>query len=267
MRSRQGVALGVLLAATFALPADLTSAAFPGRNGPIAYYGPPLSPGKGHAFLTDAEGAQPTEVPNSGQGPSLSPNGRTIAFDGGPHVIVQRLDGTHRRTLARGIDPSFSPNGKHIVYSSDGDIFVMSSRGRHVRQLTDQHGFEIAAEFSPNGKLIAFTREEDIYVMHADGSQVIQLTHRGKSDAFSSFSPSGKKLVYARGTEIWEMRIDGTDKHPVGVRGTTPSVSPNGNWIAFERRHRIHVVRRDGSGLRRITPKHVDALDPYWGAG
>jgi Tol biopolymer transport system component len=85
-----------------------------------------------------------------------------------------------------------------------------------------------------------------------------------------SFSPDGKWIVYERNVAdgdngVWLMRANGTDlrrvtRSPFGCCDTDPNFSPDGKTISFVRikaKHTLQAifsVRRDGSGLRQLTP-------------
>jgi len=56
---------------------------------------------------------------------------------------------------------------------------------------------------------IAFSGNSNIYVMNADGSGQTQITAAGQ-DASPSWSPDGTQLVFERGGEVYVMNADGT---------------------------------------------------------
>ena len=73
--------------------------------------------------------------------PAWSPNGRQIAFEGGPcdpsGVYVVNADGSGQRRLARnGRAPAWSPDGRTIAFFSDSKIYLMNADGSEHRQLT-----------------------------------------------------------------------------------------------------------------------------------
>jgi Tol biopolymer transport system component len=91
------------------------------------------------------------------QGPTVSPNGRQIAFTCGPadgnarieDVCSIRPDGSRRRLLSRGLkqgaepfDPDFSPDGRLIAFTlgpgTASDVFTMRADGRHLGALTNR---------------------------------------------------------------------------------------------------------------------------------
>ena len=69
-----------------------------------------------------------------------------------------------------------------------------------------------------NGK-IAFLSNRDgqneIYTISFAGSNPTRLTHSDKSDKTPSFSPNGKKIVWERGEYLYLMNADGSNQHKI----------------------------------------------------
>jgi peptidoglycan hydrolase-like protein with peptidoglycan-binding domain len=218
--------------------------------------------------------------------PSFSPDGQRIAFasnrEGTPHIYVMNADGTgvRRLTNAGSADslPEWSPDGRWIVFTRNfvleqqSDLFKVRSDDGAVIRLTSTPGLEFAPEWSPDGKLIAFTRVDQhlmrfgIAAVRPDGSGrrwivVNPRSQAGYGDVNATWSPSGTRLAFTRETadhtmDIFSVRRDGT-----GVRRLTdrrrdaqnPTWSSDGR-IALMLGNGIAVMRRDGSDVRLITP-------------
>jgi Tol biopolymer transport system component len=68
------------------------------------------------------------------------------------------------------------------------------------------------------------------------------------------------------GNGIAVTRADGHGlrKLTQNIHDRSPAWSPDGRMLVFERRGQIHVIKRDGRGLRRLTRRPTDARQPAW---
>jgi len=171
-------------------------AAFPGKNGKIAY------------------------VRNDGNDYEI------YAIDGGGGDKTQLTnDNTGNYT------PSYSPGGKKIAYSGssgsrDTEIYTIDAGGGGKIQLTHNNKDEFDPDYSPDGKRIAYTGLNRNY----DKSAIYTISVRGggKSKVTEgsdpSYSPDGKKIAYTlyKGplTGIYKINVDGGGKFRVTPRLT-----------------------------------------------
>jgi Tol biopolymer transport system component len=159
---------------------------------------------------------------------------------------------------------AFRPGGFHLS--------TIHPDGSGVKRLPIP-GSAANADWSPDGKSIVFGWETKnnagIALISADGKGIRNLTPKGFQGQ-PSFSPDGKTIVYERdiaegNNGVWIMRSDGTrlrrvTRSPFGCCDTDPNFAPNGKLISFVRvkqdgvAQALFVVRRDGSGLRQLTP-------------
>ena len=150
---------------------------------------------------------------------------------------------------------AWSPDGSRILFDSDvtdpdhdndpfiNDLFTIKPDGTGLRKLTDSVGYAGGAgAWSPDGRLIVFEADRGdypaqagIYVMNSkDGSNVRRLTSLPAGvdwDGAPKFSPDGRRILFTRYT-------------PDGAA--------------------VHIMRLDGSGLRRVTPWELNANDADW---
>jgi Tol biopolymer transport system component len=152
--------------------------------------------------------------------PSLSPDGRRIAFvsdreePGNNDIYVMDVDGTNvsRVTTDINIDarPDWSPDASEIVFARhDGDthfeIWVAASDGSGERRLTRNDVDDFAPDWSPDGESIVFQRyvgtNLELFTMHPDGSGVERLTNLPGEDRDPAWSPDGSAIAFIRDAE------------------------------------------------------------------
>lgn len=280
------VAGAIGLAALAACPQQ-SGAAFPGRNGRIAFSrawnGPETAPRVAIWTMT-ASGTGSRRLTPPGQdndSPSFSAGGRRIVYVrySCRHVTpgclergdlwVMNADGSHKRRLTwtRRVseeDPTWSPDGRHIAFAAlgggDRGIWVINSDGSHRRRLT-HWGDE--PSWSPDGRTIAYTAYESTYVISAAGGHPTHLIH-GDAEA-PDWSPDGTRIVISRVGGLWVMNADGRDPHPItntpSLSDLNPVWSPDGRWIAYLSYPvkasipypQLYLIRPDGTGQHRIT--------------
>jgi Tol biopolymer transport system component len=132
------IVVGVLLACEavlLALSEKKAQAAFPGKNGGIAYNS------NGVIYTINPGGGGKTKVTRDGDEPSYSPNGKRIAYsesDGHDYEIYTinaggggKVQLTNNNTEDQ--EPSYSPDGKKIVYSgndgNESELYTINSGG------------------------------------------------------------------------------------------------------------------------------------------
>jgi Tol biopolymer transport system component len=249
------------------------SAAFPGKNGRIAFG----SQNEIYSVNPDGTGlTRLTQQDNLNRlGASLprwSPDGRRIAYrqnvrfcDLSEHdslcesvvtIRVMNADGSGQVELRRGMADvtslTWSSDGSKIAFASPSTTFPQTSASR-------------------------------IWIMNADGSALTNLT----LGAGPAWSPDGGRIAFSgfvnigAGTfEIFTIRPDGTERTRVThadpsdfVIFETPNWSPDGSRLVFSQRRGaidLFTVNADGSTLQNITNSqcasapHDCELFPVW---
>ncbi|MBI4474861.1 MAG: PD40 domain-containing protein [Acidobacteria bacterium] len=157
---------------------------------------------------------QLTTQPGPEYFPTLSPDGRSVAYAGNAQgnfdIYLLRVGGDNPINLTRDSDvadtqPAFSPDGNSIAFRSErqgGGIFVMAT-GESVRRITTE-GFNPA--LAPNGNEIVYSTEP------VD----IQPRSRG------------------RNSQLGVVNIQNGQRRNIGLSdGVQPQWSPHGDRIAY----------------------------------
>ena len=195
------VACVVLLAVS-----EGAEAAFPGKNGRIAYNG------EGVIYTINPDGSGKSKVVNtseSGEPIDYSPDGKRITY------------------------PSYegfndgNPNGPQ----KDHEIYTINVDGTGKFQLTHNNRYDSESSYSPDGKRVVYTHydghDDEIYTINTDGTGAFQVTNNDTNEFFPSYSPDGKKIVYYTGSQlrhpdIYKVNAGGGGKSKV-AEGWTPA--------------------------------------------
>ncbi len=221
-------------------------------------------------YVMNEDGSDVVQLTDNGAddwGPSLSPNGRQVAFrsdrDGVARVYVMNIDGTGVEAVSpAGIStgtpyfttaPAWSPNGYYIAYealvNNAWNIYMTAVYGgchdSYMMQVTHGSSLDAGPAFSPDGTQIAFhsyrNGEPDIYVVDINGMNERRLTfHTETMDVFPIFSPDGENIVFHSerdgDSEIFIMDADGSDQRNLTENDAldrVPRYSDDGNRIIF----------------------------------
>ena len=262
--------IGPFLAAAtllvLAAGAPAADAAFPGRNGQIAYV---------HSAYSS---------PEDGEGPNTS----TIALMAGP------LRGSNRLTLrsCTTIDdvaqdpacassftsPAYSPRGDLLAVDAGTQLAILASDGSGFRLLPRQTTDDGEPAWSPDGRRIVFTGVApgggiDLYVLNvAKGTSRRITTTGGRAPAWSTRNRIAYVTGYSevvgqpRKGRLAAINPDGSFRRPLTRKGgLAPAWSPHGTKIAFVRRGYLYVMKANGGGLRRVRGRQpISAEDVAW---
>lgn len=132
-----------------------------------------------------------------------------------PGIWIARSNGTglHQITSGPGVDemPSISPDGKRIAFVrtlDDGtkagrksELYTVGIKGGEAQRLTENTVEDINPVWSPDGKSIAFgefngSNRGSVDVIGADGSGQRTVTSTGREFPDPDYSPNGRNLAF-----------------------------------------------------------------------
>ncbi|MFN8414079.1 MAG: hypothetical protein U0Z26_16995 [Anaerolineales bacterium] len=230
--------------------------------------------------------------------PSLSPDGNSVLYSAFRseniyEIFEMNLNSGEVKQLTNKIGvanaPEVSPDGKSIVFtrwtaaSNKYTIMLMDRNGQNVNNIPGAFGWD--PTWSPDGKYVLFASDMNgsvqLYAIRTTGKELHQVSNlpamRGRSD----WSADGRYIVTYSGEpwkrEVYIMGADGSSAHvlsPTGGNSQGPSISPNGQWVAFtayfdhpneDNGCEIYIMRIDGTDLRRLTNNDYCDYQPRWG--
>lgn len=172
--------------------------------------------GNKEIWQMDYDGSNPHAITHLGTislSPRVSPDNSRVAFsslgrDGFQIRMYSLLLGrpvTFPITGGTNLSPAWSPDGREVAYSSsrtgDPEIWISDASGGGARRVTSFRGPDVSPVFNPKtGSQIAWisgrTGLPQLYMMDTDGSGVQRMTDGGYATS-PSWSPNGQFLAFA----------------------------------------------------------------------
>jgi Tol biopolymer transport system component len=246
--SAAGVGL-VVLALAAVLPAS-AAATFPGRNGMVL------------ALFDSATRATIEGIEPSGGGhvvyactmdgdscdfqiefPSISPNGRELAFDG--MIYTDSYYTQSEITLLRIGKRSLS----FVPFSSSS----VSQMETAPSWLPSANTFVFAMGYEDGGPAPSCNTE-------TTGGEHDTKVIKGGCD-HPAVAPDGTSILYDHDSGVWSAGIDGSNPTLVMADASRPSWAPNGKRIAFVSGGAVYVSSPTGADRRQLAPR---GSDPVW---
>jgi Tol biopolymer transport system component len=232
-----------------------------------------------HSLDTQTGKVQPlTASTGEEQDPSVSPDGRRIAFASGSQdwdLVEARLDRPETSVLLatsrREYSPAWAPSGRQYAYVSDAsgtpEIWLRSVTEGWTRPVVTGHveGYLTRSlpKFSPDGQRLAYTRmasKHMVWISNLAWGGEVPLERETTDQHGCAWSPDGQWIAYTRFLggqwEVAKAPSGGAGK-PVhlaegGYHVSQIDWSPSGEWIAFTDPNGLHLVSADGRARRRI---------------
>lgn len=184
--------------------------------------------------------------------PDWRPDGRFITAGWGKILIIDTERDVFDTLNDGGRFPNWSPNGEWLVYNHmQAGLVLHNPKTGLVHQLLPPAPFgAFQAEWFPDGESIVFVG------LRSTGQAGREEKHLMRLNV--NCLQAGNC-----GAEIVPITTTGTDNH-------APTVSPDGEWIAYERfdptlgTWGIFVIPAEGGDAVRLTAPDVNAHHPTW---
>lgn len=232
-----------------------------------------------------------TKSPRDEFSPSLSPNGRHVAFLSGgsddTRLEVLRISGEERTQVFSGgeiTQPKWGPGSKRLAYAlaqeSGNAVYVSDYEGEESLLLSKVAADEVGG-WSPEGNFVVFSvrdgAEQGLYVRNPDGVNEFRRTQ--SPDYGAVWSPDSRYIAFLStrdgNPEVYV--VDPEEGDEVRVTDSEApeydlSWSPNGKRLLFvterDGNAEIYVVEIKDRGmpdnLTRLTHNEVPDEQPTW---
>ena len=135
------------------------------------------------------------------------------------------------------------PDGRLAYTSNAGgssDIWTMNADGSGVRQLTVGANARLGLSVTADEKQFIFAAERDgkysLWRVDIDGSNLTRITD-GDGEFYPQCTPDGRWIVYQSSgnyPKLWKMPTGGGEPTAITqTRGSRPSISPDGKFVAY----------------------------------
>lgn len=197
--------------------------------------------------------------------------------------------------------PSISPDGKQIAFAFEGNLFVVASTGGAARLLVGNGHRSYQPVWSADGRSIAYASDTfgnfDVFVVAADGGPSRRLTTHSAPELPLGFTPDGKEVLFSAQRmdartnvqfpdrsvgELYRVSVEG-GRRPAQIL-TTPVLAAQydkagrrllyEDWKGYEnpwRKHHVSPVAHDiwlydaATGRhRRLTEFGGEDRNPVW---
>ncbi len=127
---------------------------------------------------------------------------------------------------------------------------------------------QLTPQWTPDSERIVFGDWTHVYIVESDGSRLQELdgavSESGRAHS-PSVSPDGNQVAFVTKNKVHTMDLDGSGRRRLDVEGSFhnfPAWSPDGNRIAIVSDYKAYTTAPDGSEVRSIAR----SLFVQWGA-
>ena len=144
--------------------------------------------------------------------------------------------------------PSISPDGKTIAFTYKGDIYTVPAAGGKAQTVTTNPSYDYLPVWSPDGKTIAFSSDRngnfDVYVVPAEGGTPTRFTTNSANENVQTFTPDGKQVIFTASIQ----KPASNQQYPASYLTETYAVSVNGgrSTLLTSAAGENHVYTKDG---------------------
>lgn len=199
------------------------------------------------------------------QYPSISPDGRTIAYSKGFDLWTLEVPaGTPQRlTLDMRVDPreqwlemhtfsnraegfSPSPDGEYVAVDVRGRLFIVPAESGvgEVIQVTDTHWRDRYHSWSPNGRWLAYisdaSGEEEVWLYEIATGTHQKMTDHPSQKTGITWAPDSRSFAFEASNTLFHVEIDGVRQTELAYHRaggfSLQGFSPDGRWLIYVKR-------------------------------
>lgn len=179
-----------------------------------------------HIFVAAPDGRHPRFL-DAGQWPTVSPDGRYVAYYRGGKLRVIPTTGGASKTIAPEFEAlTWAPNSRFLSFVSYGHIVVVDVATQKQITTIGGHGEIEGYAFSPDSKRVTYTQDYDLYVSPTHGGPAVRLTHTGKTGG-PLWGKPGIAFEQSTGPGMGSVWItDPRGLHPRRLTRVAPAIYP-----------------------------------------